>query len=113
MRQFFLVSILLAFAQFTSADDLVIMPGPAFYKCTQWSESETGELRTPLAMWLFGFVSGSNFRSIQNSTQAKVLDNEAALTFADQYCRENPNHALSQLALAVVEQFGGPKIKQK
>lgn len=113
MRKSLLALAVLSFSICASANDVVIMPGPAVYKCTQWSEAKPGALRLPLAMWLFGFISGSNFRSIENSTQAHVLDSEAALTFADKYCQNNPDHALGQLALAVVEHFGGPKTRHQ
>lgn len=96
-----------------AAEDLVVMPGPSMYKCTEWSQAKGGALRTPLAMWVFGFVSGSNFRSVENGIQAKVFDNEAALAFADKYCQDNPNHALGQLSIALIEKFGGPKSKHE
>lgn len=102
----------LAFAaQFCVAEDLVIMPGPSIYKCAQWSEARIGALRTPLAMWVFGFVSGSNLRTVENGSQAKVLDNDAALDFADRYCRDHPGSNLAQLSSALIEKFGGPKNK--
>jgi hypothetical protein len=92
---------------------MVVMPGPSMYKCNQWLEAKNSSLRTPLAMWVFGFVSGSNFRSAESNSQAKIFDNDAALEFADKYCQDNPDHALGQLSIALVEKFGGPKSKHK
>ena len=107
MKRLFIFAALSVATFCCSADDIVLMPGPAIYTCSQWLAAKNGPLRTPLAMWVFGFVSGSNFRTAGTGTQAKVLDNEAALAFADKYCQDNPNHALSQLSIAMVERFGG------
>lgn len=113
MKRIAIGAVLAFAAQLCMAEDLVIMPGPSVYKCTQWSDAKNGALRTPLAMWVFGFVSGSNFRTVANGSQARVLDNEAALAFADKYCQDNPDHALGQLSIALVEKFGGPKSKHE
>jgi hypothetical protein len=104
---------LVLIAQFCAADDMVIMPGPSIYKCSQWTDAKNGTLRMPLAMWIFGFVSGSNFRTVESSSQGKVLDNEAALAFADKYCQVNPGHTLAQLSIALIEKYGGPKSKHE
>ena len=95
------------------ADGMVIMPGPAIYSCTQWSDSAESSSRAPLAMWLLGFASGSNIRTAPNNLQARIFDNDKALAFADSYCKSNPDHYMSQLALALVEKFGGPKTKHE
>ncbi|WP_218726505.1 hypothetical protein [Pseudomonas sp. D1HM] len=109
-----MLAILVSISSLTAAaDDTVTMPGPAIYSCTQWSDSAANSLRTPLAMWLFGFVSGSNVRTAPNNLQADIYDNGKALAFADSYCKSNPNHHMSQLALAMVEKFGGPKAKHE
>jgi hypothetical protein len=113
LKHIAIAAVLSLMTQCCLAEDLVIMPGPSMYKCTQWMEAKYSTLRTPLAMWVFGFVSGSNFRSVENGSQAKVLDNEAALAFADKYCQDNPSHALGQLSIALVEKFGGPQSKHE
>ena len=109
-----ILAILVSISSLTAAaNDMVIMPGPAIYSCTQWSESAGNSLRTPLAMWLLGFASGSNIRTAPSNLQAKMFDNDKALGFADRYCKSNPDHDMSQLALALVEKFGGPKAKHE
>ncbi len=113
MKRIAIGAIFILTAQFCLAEDLVIMPGPSIYKCTQWTNGLYGPLRMPLAMWVFGFVSGSNFQTVVSDSQAKVLNNEAALEFADKYCQDNPEHALVQLSIALVEKFGGPKSKHE
>jgi len=96
-----------------AASETVTMPGPAIYSCTQWSDSAGHSLRLPLAMWLLGFASGSNVRTAPNNLQAEIYDNDKALAFADSYCKSNPDHYMSQLALALVEKFGGPKTEHE
>lgn len=93
------------------AQERVVMPGPAVYKCTHWLDAKEGGARSGLALWVLGFVSGSNFRSANSGSQAKVPDNMSALAFADKYCLENPQQTLDQLSVALVENFGGPKSK--
>lgn len=113
MKRILVFTVLSLATSLCRADDVVFMPGPAVYMCTQWLAAKDGPLRLPLIMWVFGFVSGSNFRTAQDNSQAKVVDNDVALAFADKYCQDNPNHALSQLSLALVEQFGGPKSRHE
>ena len=113
MRHIVLFLSLLLLGKQASAEDIVFMPGPAVYKCSQWTDAKNGSLRTPLAMWIFGFVSGSNLRSVESSSQAKILDNEKALEFVDTYCEDNLDHALSQVAIALVDRFGGQRAKHE
>ena len=113
MKRYILVILVSISSLTAAANDMVIMPGPAIYSCAQWSDSAGKSLRTPLAMWLLGFASGSNIRTASNNLQAKIFDNDKALVFADSYCKSNPDHDMSQLALALVEKFGGPEARHE
>ncbi|WP_156326197.1 MULTISPECIES: hypothetical protein [Pseudomonas] len=109
-----ILALLVSFSSLTAAaNDTVTMPGPAIYSCTQWNDSAGNSLRLPLAMWLLGFASGSNIRTAPDNLQAEIYDNDKALAFADSYCKRNPDHYMSQLAMALVEKFGGPKAKHE
>ena len=69
-----ILAILVSISSLTAAaNDMVIMPGPAIYSCTQWSDSAGNSLRTPLAMWLLGSASGSNIRTAPITFRQRFL----------------------------------------
>jgi hypothetical protein len=107
---FFIASLSMSAAG-VKAEDAVWVAGPGEFQCRQWADPKNIRQRLSINFWLLGFVSGSNFRSAGTGSQAKITDNSSAIAFADKYCDVYPEHTMAQVALAMVENFGGPKAK--
>ncbi len=71
-------------AQLCMAEDLVIMPGPSVYKCTQWSDAKNEALRTPLAMWVFGYTNEQQKEAGDRAylNTPTLLDTEEIIVFS-------------------------------
>jgi hypothetical protein len=87
----------------------VAIIGAGNVSCGRWTEVRNQVVRhVQLRQWVLGFISGINWNT--EGSQAVPQDQEAVVAFIDQYCKNNPLHALLYAAVAVAQETGGPKV---
>jgi hypothetical protein len=95
-----------------SAADGVLVIGGGTHSCGKWLESKNDRAsRYQFQQWVSGYISGSNYSNQRK--QSRPPDIESVMAFIDQYCMNNPLHAVASAAAAVVQETGGPKAEHK
>jgi hypothetical protein len=89
----------------------MILIGVGGASCGRWLElRQNAAIHQAQRQWILGFVTGINWAtSASDGPQAHPPDADAAATFVDAYCRNNPLHPLAMAASALVQVTGGPK----
>jgi hypothetical protein len=102
----FVILVLINGAAYAQEEKIVMSAG--VNSCGKWMELRDEQPNHyQYKQWVFGFISGSNWTSAYS--QSSPIDGEAAVAFIDQYCKNNPLHALVIAAVALVQESGGPK----
>ena len=106
----FILIVLLPFT-FATADEVMVV-GAGSHSCGKWlaSKNDLGA-RYQYQQWVYGFITGSNYRTARK--QSMPPDLESVTAFVDQYCSNNPLHALFLAAAAAAQETGGPKAEHQ
>jgi hypothetical protein len=103
-----ILALLLLISMQVHARDVAVI-GAGSVSCGYWTEVRNDiNLHHQLRQWVLGFISGANWYT--EGRQAIAQDQAAVVAFIDQYCKNNPLHALSYATAAVVQETGGPKV---
>jgi len=108
MKRIFAFILIALFPFVVAAADEVMVVGAGSNSCGKWLESKNNlGARYQYQQWIYGFITGSNYRTARK--QSMPLDLESVSAFVDQYCSNNPLHALFLAAAAAAQETGGPK----
>lgn len=86
--------------------------GAGTNSCGKWVEAKNDPAqRYQYTQWLYGFISGHNWYIKQY--ESLPPDKESAVLWVDNYCKNNPLHAIIYAATALVQETGGTPTKHE
>jgi hypothetical protein len=105
-----MATLLIAFS-LSNAQEVAIW-GAGTESCGRWVALRADKVNhAVMKQWVLGFISGSNWNA--KGSQARPPDADAADIFVDEYCKNNPLHAVALAAAALVQESGGPKAQHE